>query len=268
MPDLHIDPDGSQCFPLYWYEEREQTGGLFGEEAGGYTRHDAITDEALSVFRAAYPHVFVGRYKKDGGEELSKEDIFYYIYGILHSQEYRDRFAMNLKKELPRIPLAEDFAAFSRAGRALAKLHLNYETVEPWAGIDEDGDSADPGRTEKMRFGKCKKTEENPRGIDRTVLHVSECMTLRNIPEEAYDYVVNGRSAIEWLMDRYQVRTDKDSGIVNDPNDYSDDSRYIVELVERIVTVSIETMEIVRALPPLNEKPQPSNWPFAWKVNK
>ena len=286
LPDLHMDPDGAQCFPLNRYEEREvgtalfdandyvAPGGqmsLFGNGASQkevvYDRHDAITDEALTVFREAYPHAFIGRYKKDGGIELNKEDIFYYIYGILHSPEYRKRFESNLKKELPRIPLAEDFAAFSRAGRVLADLHLNYESVEPWGEIDEDGDSENPGRTVKMRFGKCKKTEENPRGIDRTVLHVSENLTLRNIPERAYDYVVNGRSAIEWLMDRYQVRTDKASGIVNDPNEYSDDPRYIVDLVKRVVTVSIDTLDIVQMLPPLNEKPQPANWPAAWKVS-
>lgn len=284
IPDLHFVGD-SQCFPLYWYEECEVGTALFDENdfvvPGGqtslfgngashkevvYDRHDAITDEALSVFREAYPHAFMGRYKKDGGIELNKEDIFYYIYGILHSPEYRKRFASNLRKELPRIPLAEDFAAFSHAGRALADLHLNYETVEPWGGIEEDGDSANPGRTVKMRFGKCKKTDENPRGINRTVLHVSEDLTLRNIPEQAYDYVVNGRSAIEWLIDRYRVRTDKASGIVNDPNEYSNDPRYIVDLVKRVVTVSMETVEIVSTLPTLNERAQPSNWPVSWGV--
>lgn len=284
ISDKHYLAD-SQCFPLYWYEEREVGTALFDANdyvaPGGqmslfgngalqkevvYDRHDAITDEVLAVFREAYPHAFMGRYKKDGGIELNKEDIFYYIYGILHSQEYRKRFVSNLKKELPRIPLAEDFEAFSRAGRVLADLHLNYESVEPWGEIDEDGDSENPGRTVKMRFGKCKKTEENPRGIDRTVLHVSENMTFHNIPERAYDYVVNGRSAIEWLMDRYQVRTDKASGIVNDPNDYSDDPRYIVDLVKRVVTVSIDTLDIVQAFPPLNEKPQPANWPAVWRV--
>ena len=266
LPDHHFVGD-SQCFPLYWYEESESLGGLFGEEPqGGLTRHDAITDQALGVFRKAYPRAFAGRYKKDGGEELSKEDIFFYVYGILHSSEYRERFAANLKKELPRIPLAEDFRAFSEAGRKLAGLHLNYESVEPWGGIVEDGDSADPGRTEKMTFGKCKKDEEHPDGKDMTVLHVAQNLTLRNIPLEAYDYVVNGRSAIGWLMDRYQVRCDKASGIVNDPNDYSDDPRYIVDLVESVVTVSIETMNVVRSLPPLHERPQPADWPMEWKV--
>lgn len=188
LPDLELVHHG-QCFPLYWYEEAEigsadgvgdgstgtdpdggSQGSLFDSAAdsktatgstdaykNGYIRHDAITDETLAVFRAAYPQVFQGRRQKDGGSELTKEDIFYYVYGILHSPEYRKRFAANLAKELPRILLAQDFAAFSQAGRALAELHLGYEEVEPWAGIDEDGNSANPGRTEKMRFGKCKK---------------------------------------------------------------------------------------------------------------
>lgn len=260
---------GNQCFPLYWYEEKDAVGGLFGSDGSGkFTRNDAITDEALEVFRGAYPHAFLGRYKKDGGDELSKEDIFYYVYGVLHSPEYRSRFDANLKKGLPRIPLANDFAAFSRAGRALAELHLNYESVEPWGSIEEDGDSANPGRTVKMRFGKCKKTDDNPKGVDRTVLHVSENLTLRGIPEEAYGYVVNGRSAIEWLMDRYQVRADKDSGIVNDPNEYSDDPRYIVDLVKSVVAVSMETVRIVRTLPPLRERPRPADWPIAWRAWK
>ena len=284
LPDLELNHHG-QYFPLFWYEEQElgtalfdsndvslrgEQTSLFGNGATQkekiYVRHDAITNEALSVFRASYPHAFVGRYKKDGGEELNKEDIFYYVYGILHSPEYRKRFESNLKKELPRIPLAHDFADYSRYGRKLAELHLNYESVEPWQEIQEEGNSLNPGRTVKMSFGKCAKTEDNPKGVDRSVLNVSEKLTLKNIPERAYDYMVNGRSAIEWLMDRYQVRTDKASGIVNDPNDYSDDPRYIVDLVKRVVTVSMETLDIVKMLPPLNEKSQPANWPFAWKV--
>lgn len=274
-----------QCLPLYWYEEKQvgtmlfdendyvvssgQTS-LFGDEATRpektYTRHDAITDEAIKVFRDVYPHAFPKRYKKDGGIELNKTDIFYYVYGILHSPEYRKRFESNLKKELPRIPLAADFARFSEAGRKLARLHLDYEAVDPWASIVEDGDSVNPGRTVKMKFGPHKKDEEHPKGQDMTVLKVAESMTLRGIPLEAYEYVVNGRSAIGWLMDRYQVRKDKASGIVNDPNDYSDDPRYIVDLVERVVTVSMETIAIVNELPALNEKAQPADWPAAWKV--
>ena len=155
---------------------------------------------------------------------------------------------------------------FSKAGRALAHLHLDYESVEPWASIVEDGDSANPGRTIKMKFGKCKKDDDHPKGEDMSVIKVAENLMLKNIPLEAYDYAVNGRSAIGWLMDRYQVRTDKASGIMNDPNDYSDDPRYIVDLVKRVVTVSMNTLEIVHMLPPLNEKPQPAEWPLAWKI--
>lgn len=266
----------AQCFPLYWYEKDDgtalslmpQEGEKAVRDAWGnrYVRHDTITDEALKVFRDAYPLAFPKRFKKDGGEELNKTDIFYYVYGILHSPEYRRRFESNLKKELPRIPLAENFEAFSRAGRELAHLHLDYETIDPWASIVEDGDSVNPGRTIKMTFGKCKKDEEHPKGQDMTVLKVAENMTLRGIPLEAYEFVVNGRSALGWLMDRYQVSKDKASGIVNDPNDYSDDPRYIVNLVERVVTVSMETISIVKQLPPLNEKSQPVDWPIAWRT--
>ncbi len=272
VPDLQTMENG-QSLAFYWYEEQESLGGLFESQEKKIVRHETITDEALQIFKNVYPKVFDAygkqpvRAKKYGGVELNKEDIFFYIYGVLHSSEYRERFASNLKKELPRIPFAEDFVRFCNAGRALAELHLNYESVEPYPSIIEEGSSKDPGRTEKIRFGKCKKDDDHPKGEDKTVLYVSENLVLKNIPERAYDYVVNGKSAIGWLIDRYQVRTDKASGIVNDPNDYSEDPRYIVDLVKRVVTVSMETLEIVGNLPPLNEKPQPANWPFAWKVD-
>lgn len=253
LPSLDRVEKG-QCFPLYWYEET----------TNGYVRHDAVTDESLRLYREVYPRAFLGRETADGGEELTKEDIFYYVYGILHSAEYRERYAANLARELPRIPLAKDFKAFSTAGRRLAEWHLNYETVEPWP-LDERGDSANPGRTEKMAFGRCKRDERHPKGQDMSVLSVAENLVLEGIPLEAYNYVVNGKSAIGWLMDRYRVRTDKASGIVNDPNDYSDDPRYIVDLVKRVVRVSMETLEIIRSLPPLEELSQPANWPEEWR---
>ena len=212
------------------------------------------------------PHAFGARPAREGGAEITKDDLFWYVYGVLHSPEYRERFAANLAKELPRVPLAGDFAAFSRAGRALAELHLGYEQAEPWPGIVEEGDFVNPGRTEKIRFGKRTDPETGKKVDDRTVLRVAEHLTLRNVPEAAYGYVVNGKSAVGWLMDRYQVRTDKATGIVNDPNDYSDDPRYIVELVERVVTVSMRTLEVVAGLPPLDERPQPADWPAAWKL--
>ena len=267
---------GAQCFPLYWYEEVEPEetsvgyGTLFGADQGEltfddadsdptgdgkrYARHYAITDTALRVFRQAYPHT-----------RITKEDIFYYIYGVLHSPEYRQRFENNLRKELPRIPLAKDFKAFMKAGRELADLHLNYETVDRWP-LMEQGNKTNPGRTVKMTYpAKVKDPDTGRKVPDRTILKVAENLTIHGIPLRAYDYVVNGKSAIGWLIDRYKVTTDKKSGIVNDPNEYSDDPRYIVDLVERVITVSMRTLDIVDGLPPLDELPQPADWPLEWK---
>ncbi len=275
LPDLELIHHG-QCFPFYWYEEAKTRANkndgqqqLFSTGARGkrYARHDAITDEALEVFRGVYPGAFPGRAKKDGGREITKEDVFYYVYGVLHSPEYRERFGANLKKELPRIPLARDFAVFSRAGRELAHWHLDYESVDPYP-LEEVGDGENPGRTEKITFDRCKKDEEHPKGEDRSVLHVAENLVLQGVPEGTYGYVVNGKSAIGWLMGRYQAKTDKASGIVNDPNEYSEDPRYIVDLVKRVVRVSLETIEIVNNLPPLDELPQPPDWPPAWKASE
>ncbi len=237
LPDLHVYSDGAQCFPLYWYKERETIQGELNlgmeEDTGNYIRQDGISNFGLKQFRAAY-----------GDPKISKEDIFYYVYGLLHSTEYRSRFENDLKKELPRIPFAKDFWAFSKAGRKLAELHLNYETIEPWPVKEESHGNF---RVTKMKFPK--------KGIRHTI-HYNDTCTLSEIPEEAYEYIVNGKSAIEWLMERYAVTTDKDSGIVNDPNDWCDEQgnpRYIIDLVKRIVRVSIETMEIVKALPSINE---------------
>lgn len=205
------------------------------------------------MFREAYPNL-----------RISKEDIFYYVYGILHSPEYRKRFENNLSKELPRIPLAKDFNAFMKAGRELAQLHLDYEHVEPYP-VFEVGDSVNPGRTEKMRYpNKIKDPESGKKIKDPTVLQVAERLTFQEIPTRAYQYVVNGKSALDWIIDRYQVRVDKKTGIVNDPNLYSDDPRYIVDLVRKVITVSLRTLDIVEALPPLDELPQPDNWPVEW----
>lgn len=284
MPDLHYVGD-SQCFPLYWYEEKDDFGGLFSDastQKGRYVRRDAITDETLELFRSVYPNIYGGKNgrtieqaKKDGIPdsaarsnerfEVNKVDIFYYVYGILHSPEYRERFAANLQKELPRIPLSRNFKEFAAAGRALAKLHLDYEEMDKWP-VKETGSSLLPGPVKKIKWGKRNDPETGNKVDDHTVLIYNENLSLRDIPEHAQRYVVNGRSPLDWVIDRYQVKTDKASGIVNDPNEYSDDPRYIVDLIEKLITVSVRTMEIVDALPPLAELPQPANWPVAWKA--
>ena len=252
VPDLHVMQTG-QCFPLYLYDDPEpdalegspEQHTLFGEtEKCAFKRRDAITAEGLAHFQSAYPR-----------DALSREDVFYYVYGLLHSPDYRERFADNLVKELPRIPCvrtAADFWAFSHAGRKLADLHLNYESVEPYPlKIDSLGKKITDAdyRVEKMRYGKKGKDK------DLTTLHYNDKITLSGIPLEAYEYVVNGKPALDWVVERQGVRTDKDSGIVNDANDWANetvnDSKYPLQLFQRVVTVSLETMKIVRGLPAL-----------------
>lgn len=249
VSNLHLTDTG-QCFPLYWYEkpqasakpQDEMFAATSKQEADGYIRRDAITDWALEQFRNHYRDQSIG-----------KDDIFCYVYGVLHSPEYKQRFASDLKKMLPRIPFAQDFHTFCDAGRKLGEWHLSYETTEPFPLteerkrlVTEDGDY----RVSKMTFGK---KDGKP---DKTVIIYNEHLTLRDIPLEAYDYVVNGKPAVEWIMERYQVTVDKASGIKNDPNDWCTEHanpRYIVDLVKRIVRVSVESARIVKALPPLNE---------------
>lgn len=277
LPDLELNHHG-QCFPLYWYEKDDgSTMSLIADDGervfrdawgNRYVRHDAITDEALRVFRDAYPMAFAARPKSRGGAGVSKEDLFFYVYGILHSPEYRTRFSANLSKELPRIPLTEDFEAFCAAGRALAELHLGYESVEPWPGLEVTGvlPGEDPGPVEKLKWGKKRNPETGKLEKDFSTLVYNKRVSIRNIPEGAQDYVVNGRSPLDWAIDRYQVKTDKATGIVNDPNEYSDDPRYILDLVCRLVTVSMRTCEIVAGLSPIREIAKPTTWPATWRA--
>lgn len=255
IPDLEMISKG-QCFPLYLYEEVTQdksigSGDLFDESLDltvsetKYERKDGISDEGLEHFQTAYP-----------SEQIAKEDIFYYTYGLLHSEEYRTRYADNLTKELPRIPCvkkAEDFWAFSKAGRELAHWHLNYETVEPYKAKLDTGStpysqlSDEDFYVEKMKFAK--------KGEKGTVVY-NKRITIKDIPLEAYDYVVNGKPALEWVMERQGVSTHKDSGIVNDANDWAietmNNAAYPLELFLRVITVSLETMKIVKSLPKLD----------------
>lgn len=208
-------------------------------------RKDGISDAGLVHFQEAYPT-----------EDISKEDIFYYVYGLLHSEEYRARYADNLTKELPRIPRvkqSKDFWAFSQAGRDLAYWHLNYETVDLYPATIDTGKmnydqlSDDDFYVTKMKFAK---------KDQKDVVVYNSKITIKAIPLEAYDYVVNGKSAIEWVMERQGVSTHKDSGITNDANDWAietmGNAKYPLELLLRVITVSLETMKIVRSLPRLD----------------
>lgn len=243
IPDLNIMEAGSQCFPLYYYEENKgNIGTLFDQGKENYIRRDGITDFILEQCKTRYGHKVV------------KEDIFYYVYGLLHSKDYRGQFAADLKKMLPRIPLVDvpnDFWAFSKAGRELAELHLNYESVPAYPDVKVIGEDSEKYYVEKLSFGK------NGKEVDKSTLIYNSYIRIENIPLEAYDYVINGKSAIEWIMDRYQVKVDKDSGIKNDPNDWGlehNNPRYILDLILSIITVSMATNEIVKRLPKLDLK--------------
>lgn len=247
IPNLHTISAG-QCFPLYWYERQgansEDRADLFSDESDsscgekGYVRHDGITDSALREIREHYRDRLI-----------TKEDIFYYVYGLLHSPHYRQKYGADLKKEFPRIPFAEHFWEFSKAGRDLAYWHLNYETVEPFPLTEHSEkmafDEVEHYKVRKMRWGG------SSRKPDKSRIEVNDHLVLTGIPDEAHEYIVNGSSALEWILDRYQVSKDKDSGIANDPNEWSDDPRYIVDLIGKVTKVSVETVRIVKALPSL-----------------
>lgn len=268
-----------QCFPLYLYESsvsevedtddrpdglkpgqmtllEDDNGDLFEAAAAQpsvikYTRKDGMTDEGLAHFQAAYP-----------GEAITKEDVFYYVYGLLHSPDYRDRYADNLSKELPRIPCvatSADFWTFSQAGRKLAELHLNYETVEPYPVIvTGDTGSLSPAqyRVDKMKYGKKGKEK------DLTTIHYNALITVSGIPLEAYEYVVNGRPAIDWVVERQCFKVDdgkNGSGLVSDANQWAMETagnpRYALDLMMRVVAVSMATVKIVNLLPKVTDSP-------------
>lgn len=287
IPDLQVLFNG-QCFPLYWYEEAKNTfhkGGMddlfaSANDETQYIQRDGITDWILQEVRSRYGNSRV----------ITKEHIFYYVYGLLHSPQYRERFAADLKKSLPRIPIVdklEDFLAFYKAGKKLADLHLNYEQGinEKAEGQEDDysffasmpmlayrnlgikvcGDmniwnnewTEDTYRhfaVEKMTFAKVR--DENKKLVaDKTRIAYNGHITIENIPLKAYEYVVNGKSAIEWIMERYAITIDKASLIKNDPNDWAKEHnqpRYILDLLLSVIMLSCETVDIVNSLPKLD----------------
>ena len=246
--DYHFQQNG-QCFPLYYFEKNESNiKTLFDTSSENeLIKRDGITDHILAKAIKQY------------GKSTTKEDIFFYVYGILHSPDYRKTFENDLKKMLPRLPLLEkpkDFWLFSKAGRELAELHLNYESVAPYDKVDIEGEESQNFKVQKMTYGKIKKEIDgkNKTVADKSVIYFNSSITIKDIPEKAYEYVVNGKSAIEWIMERYQITIDKKSGIKNNPNDWADEvgnPRYILDLLLSIINVSIQTIDIVEGLPKL-----------------
>ena len=279
LPDLHLVGD-AQTFPLYTWEpissisnhepdlfsldteeettqtdEAACTSALdftrpIGEQIpvllNGYRRVDNITDATLAAYRAHYADAII-----------TKEDIFFYVYALLHHPEYRKRYEANLKKMLPHIPRAAGFHTYASVGRKLADLHVNYERVEPYPSVQEEASLHAPEDAlqryrigeRKMRFPKLGRKEK-----DHTRLEYNEYVTLVGIPEQAQHYTISGRSPLDWVIDRYYVKTDKASGIVNDPNAFLREQGRpdaVVDLIKRLVTVSMRTQELLETLPPL-----------------
>ena len=233
MPDLELISKG-QCFPRYRFERRDDRQASLLDDTPDLERVDNISDAALEAFRARY-----------GDSTITKDRIFDYVYGILHAPKYRVRFANDLLKELPRIPFAPDFHAFAGAGNELMALHIGYESCAEHPLEIESETPGDLGAnhfligTRSMRFAD----------EDRTVLVVNDHVRVTGIPAEAHRYQVNGRTPLEWFIDRYRVKKDSQSGIVNDPNGWFEDPRDLITAIRRIVHLSIVTTRIVEGLP-------------------
>ncbi|MGQ9904931.1 MAG: type ISP restriction/modification enzyme, partial [Anaerolineae bacterium] len=224
IPDLHLTGD-SQCFPLYEYDEEGR-------------RHDNITDWALAHVRGAV-----------GDAGISKEDIFYWVYGALHDPTYRATYAQNLKRDLPRLRVGDDFWDVAQRGRRLAQLHVHYETVEPYPLTEVEKTGVAPS----YRVGQKKMRLIVPKEADAPLsLVVNDFLTLADIPRRVLDYKLGNRSALEWVIEQYHVKKDARSGIVNDPN-RPDEPRYIVDLIKRVVRVSLETLALIHQAAPLDE---------------
>ena len=279
IPDLHV-MGATQVFPLYTWEPLSPTSGsepdLFADLAtasesradeaatassldfsqsigdqipvilDGYRRVDNVTDATLASYREHY-----------GDAGITKEDIFFYVYALLHHPEYRERYEDDLKNMLPHIPRAAGFHTYASVGRELADLHVNYERVEPYPSVQEEASlhaPADPWERYRIGARKMHFPKLGRRDKDVTRLEYNDYVTLTGIPAEAQGYSISGRSPLEWIIDRYHVKTDKASGIVNDPNDFLREQGRpdaVVDLIKRLVTVSMRTQELLATLPKL-----------------
>ena len=256
LVDIALFSRGSEAYYARWrYEDTPAVPMLPGTPPAG--RVSNLNAQAVARFRSAL------------GDHLTDDDIFYYVYGTLHSPHFRSTFESSLKKERARVPLVESravFDAFAAAGRELCDLHVGYETVEPYPLTEEWAAGAGPNANpdlllvgdRKMSYAKAAVpgTGHGKRGLDRSRLHYNDHLTLSGIPPEAHEYVLGTRSGIDWIIDRYYIKTDKASGIVNDPNQWGlerGEPRYILDLIKRVVTVSVRTVEIVAGLPSLEE---------------
>jgi predicted helicase len=246
IPDLNLE-SACQCFPMYYYEKMNANNNKLQLDThdkivDGYIRHEAVTDYIHKTCNEKYGFIDIIGKGKPG---IKKNDIFYYVYGILHSESYKETFTQNLKKEMPRIPLLEtieEFQLFSKAGRDLAKLHVGYESVKPYKGIEITGAERENFTVEKMKF-----LDKN----DKSTIVYNRYIMIKGIPSDAYKYIVNGNSAIEWIMDRYQVTINSKTQIRNDPNDWAkehNEPQYILDLLLKVITVSLETVKIVAGL--------------------
>jgi predicted helicase len=217
ISEIAVGGRPGQCFPFYVYELDETN------------RRENITDWALEQFQIHYQD-----------PKITKWDIFHYTYALLHHPHYCQRYAANLKRELPRIPFAPEFQPFATAGKRLAEIHINYEQQPEYRLKHiENKDLPIDWRVEKMRLSK-----------DKTQIKYNDFLTLAGIPPETFAYKLGNRSALDWIIDQYRVSTDKRSGITNDPNRL-DDEEYIVRLIKQVITVSLETVKIVEGLPDL-----------------
>lgn len=238
VPDLHT-LDTGQFFARYSYTQHDANQLLAEPE-----RIDNVTDWALDEYQREY------------GEQVTKDDIFFYVYGLLHAPEYRERYAADLKKQLPRIPMVlgrDRFERFTDAGRKLSELHIGYETMEPYPLTETIHIGAPVDEYERFTVRKMKYAGKAG-AWDKTRIAYNAFIDIHGIPEDAQRYMLGSRSALDWVIERYQVKTDKASGIVNDPNDWSrehGEPRYIIDLIGRITRVSLDTMKIVNGLPDL-----------------